>query len=121
MPDFLDVAEQPDGDGWALSPDGANPYPNEQTLAELGVSDGAVLVLYERPAAPDKPSACHHAKLTRPAPDTAPRRGRAELADCRTSPERADRPHAARQALAPGSLPACRAGTGRQRPAVRAA
>ena len=49
MPDFLDLAEQPDGDGWALGADGAHAYPGERTLAELGVLDGGVLVLHRHP------------------------------------------------------------------------
>ncbi len=48
MPDFLDVARQPDRDGWELGPAGSDPYEDEQrTLAELGVREGAVLVLHE--------------------------------------------------------------------------
>ena len=49
MPDFLELAEQPDGDGWALGADGVHPYPAERTLAELGVLDGGVLVLHRHP------------------------------------------------------------------------
>jgi WXG100 protein secretion system (Wss), protein YukD len=52
MPDFLEVVEQPDSDSWAISARGADPYPNERTLAELGVTDGAALVLYRRSASP---------------------------------------------------------------------
>lgn len=81
MPDFLDVAEQPDSDDWALSPDGVNPYPNQSTLAELGVGDGAVLVLYERPAARKPTPATREATRPAPAtssPATAPRSAGAE-------------------------------------------
>ena len=81
MPDFLDVAEQPDGDDWALSPDGVNPYPNHRTSAELGVGDGAVLVLYERPAAGKLTAATRGATRrarTPPAPAAAPRSAGAE-------------------------------------------
>ena len=46
MPDFLDLAEQPDGDGWVLGADGAHAYPGGRTLAELGLADGGVLVLH---------------------------------------------------------------------------
>ena len=49
MPDFLDLAEQPDGDGWVLGADGAHAYPGERTLAELGLLDGGVLVLHRAP------------------------------------------------------------------------
>ena len=49
MPDFLDLAEQPDGDGWVLGADGVHAYPGERTLAELGVLDGGVLVLHRCP------------------------------------------------------------------------
>ena len=48
MPDFLDVARQSDHDGWELGPAGGDPYHDGQkTLEELGVGDGAVLVLHE--------------------------------------------------------------------------
>ena len=52
MPDFLDLAEQPDGAGWVLSADGVHAYPGERTLAELGVVDGGVLVLHRHSDAP---------------------------------------------------------------------
>ena len=45
MPDFLDLAEESDGDGWVLRADGVHAYASERTLAELGVLDGGVLVL----------------------------------------------------------------------------
>ncbi|HYB26310.1 MAG TPA: EsaB/YukD family protein, partial [Solirubrobacteraceae bacterium] len=52
MPDFLDLAGQSDGNGWALSADGAHAYPGELTLAELGVHDGGVLVLHRHSDTP---------------------------------------------------------------------
>ena len=57
MPEFLELAELPDGEGWALSPDGVNPFPSESTLAEVGVSDGATLVLHRPSVAPPSLSA----------------------------------------------------------------
>ena len=58
LAEFLEVCEQPDSDDWTLSADGTNPYPTERSLDELGVSDGAHLVLAphagtDRPAQPD--------------------------------------------------------------------
>jgi Mrp family chromosome partitioning ATPase len=51
MADVLDVTGQPDRNDWVLSPDGANAYPGDRTLAELEV-DGATLILHEQtPAA----------------------------------------------------------------------
>jgi len=48
MPDFLDVARQPDHDGWELAPVAGDPFEDEQqTLAELGISHGDTLVLRE--------------------------------------------------------------------------
>ena len=46
MPDFLDVAAQPDRDDWALGAAGGPPYPANLTLAQLGVTEGSVLVLH---------------------------------------------------------------------------
>jgi MinD-like ATPase involved in chromosome partitioning or flagellar assembly len=46
MPDFLDVAAQPDHDDWTLGPADGAPYPPHLTFAELGVTDGSVLVLH---------------------------------------------------------------------------
>ncbi len=54
MPDFLEVAGQPDGDGWTLSPPDGDPYPGQVTLGELGLAAGDVLVLGE-PADPRSP------------------------------------------------------------------
>src|SRR5436305_14287161 len=48
MPDFLEVARQPDHDGWNLAPAAGQPYQDRQkTLAELGVGEGDVLVLHD--------------------------------------------------------------------------
>ena len=52
MPDFLDVARQPDGDGWLLGPPDGHPYAADRTLADVGVGEGTVLVLHEPTAAP---------------------------------------------------------------------
>ena len=93
MPDFLDVAEQPDSDSWAISPGGANPYPNERTLAELGVTDGAMLLLYRRSTSP--PSASRpiaHSALNHPWPRDRPtiaiRLTVAQTPDLRPAPHR---------------------------------
>ena len=99
MPDFLDLAEQPDGDGWVLGADGVHAYPGERTLAELGLVDGGVLVLHRAPR-----QAGHHGRgravFTRStaARTTDRRRGAAAA--------RADRPHATAEALAARALPA---------------
>jgi hypothetical protein len=58
LAELLEVCEQPDSDDWTLSADGTNPYPTERSLDELGVSDGAHLVLAphartDGPAQPD--------------------------------------------------------------------
>jgi MinD-like ATPase involved in chromosome partitioning or flagellar assembly len=58
LAEFVEVCEQPDSDDWTLSADGTNPYPTGRSLDELGVSDGAHLVLAphpqtERPTQPD--------------------------------------------------------------------
>ena len=45
MPDVLDVADQPDRDDWALGATDGPPYAPDLTLAQLGVSEGSVLVL----------------------------------------------------------------------------
>ena len=73
IPDFLDVTGQPDDDGWVVSPDGANPYPSDKTIAELEV-DGppTALVLHELPATsppaatgPEQPAATGHGASAR--------------------------------------------------------
>jgi MinD-like ATPase involved in chromosome partitioning or flagellar assembly len=52
MPEFLDVAQQPEDDGWELGRAAGDPYREQyKTLEELGVRDGDVLVLHE----PTKP------------------------------------------------------------------
>jgi MinD-like ATPase involved in chromosome partitioning or flagellar assembly len=56
MPDFLDVTQQADGDGWLLGPAGGDPYPLDKTLADLEVPDDMVLVLRE----------CHAGSATPP-------------------------------------------------------
>jgi len=50
LDEFLEVCEQPDSDDWTLSADGTNPYPAERSLGQLGVSDGAHLVLAPHPS-----------------------------------------------------------------------
>src|SRR5436305_14000207 len=54
MPDFLEVARQPDHDGWDLGPAAGQPYQDRQkTLSELGLGEGDVLVLHDpAPTAP---------------------------------------------------------------------
>ena len=49
LAEFLEVCQQPDSDDWTLSADGTSPYPTERSLDELGVSDGARLVLASHP------------------------------------------------------------------------
>ena len=47
MPEFLDVAHQPEDAGWELGRAAGDPYPDPyKTLGELGVGDGDVLVLH---------------------------------------------------------------------------
>jgi WXG100 protein secretion system (Wss), protein YukD len=91
MPDFLDVVEQPDSDSWAISPRGANPYPSERTLAELGVTDGAALVLYRRSASPPSSSR----------PDRPPRAERSVAVEPPNDPDPPDRRADARCAPGP--------------------
>ena len=89
MPDFLDVVEQPDSDSWAISTGGANPFSDERTLAELGVTDGAVLVLYRRSASlpssscPDRPQRAEPSVAVEPPNDRDPADRRA---DARSAP-----------------------------------
>ena len=53
MPEFLDVAHQPEHDGWELGRAAGDPYRDQyKTLGELGVRDGDVLVLHEPTNAP---------------------------------------------------------------------
>jgi len=44
--DFLDITRQPERPDWVLSDSGGQICPAERTLAELGVTDGSVLVLH---------------------------------------------------------------------------
>ena len=101
MPDFLDLAEQPDGDGWVLGADGAHAYPGERTLAELGVLDGGVLVLHR---APDGPATTGEDASSSPAPPPpGPRTGGQERPlrerTARTLPPKLSRPERSRLAL----------------------
>jgi len=48
MGDLLELAGLPDHDDWVLGPISEAPYPAERTLTELGVDDGAVLILHDR-------------------------------------------------------------------------
>ena len=47
MGDLLELAGLPEHDHWVLGPMSEDPYPPERTLAELGVDDGALLILRE--------------------------------------------------------------------------
>jgi len=67
MPDFLEVIGQPDADGWVLGPAGGERYPSQSTFAELGVDDGALLVLHEIPGAAPFASDRESAFAARPA------------------------------------------------------
>ena len=101
MPDFLDLAEQPDGDGWVLGADGAHAYPGERTLAELGLVDGGVLVLHR---APDGPATTGEDAASSPAPPPpGPRTGGQERPlrerTARTLPPKLSRPERSRLAL----------------------
>ena len=99
MPDFLDVAELPDGDDGALSPDGRQPVPEPEDVgrARRQRRRGARPV---RTARRGKADACHTRSYATGA-HTPRAGGSAEVCRCRASPKRADRPHAARQALRP--------------------
>ena len=101
MPDFLDLAEQPDGDGWVLGADGAHAYPGERTLAELGLVDGGVLVLHR---APDGPATTGEDAPPSPAPPPpGPQTGGEERPlrerTARTLPPKLSRPERSRLAL----------------------
>ena len=72
MPDFLQVTGQPDGEHWVLSSPGGDPYRDERTLSELGVEEGAVLVLHEPGAAGAADSG--PARGAHPPPGRAPAR-----------------------------------------------
>ena len=105
MPDFLDLAEQPDGDGWVLSSDGVHAYPGERTLAELGVLDGGVLVLHRHSDAPPQAAptgAKAQSPLAAPWPPEPRSRDEARpLRDrtARTLPPKLSRPERSRLAL----------------------
>jgi MinD-like ATPase involved in chromosome partitioning or flagellar assembly len=74
MPDFLEVIGQPDAGGWVLGPAGGEPFANGSTFAELGVDDGARLVLHETTVAPPSGSDGGAAFPAQPAPAVAPSR-----------------------------------------------
>ena len=100
MPDFLDVTGQPDGDGWVLSPDGANPYPSEQNAGRARASTTA-----RRSSSTNSPRRrCLPPRASRRERPTPRAAASTAIHGRRTSPERADRAHAAGEALAPGSL-----------------
>ena len=107
MPDFLDLAEQPDGDGWALGADGVHTYPAERTLAELGVLDGGVLVLHRHPEG--LPSSAPTGRDANSAPAGQSRREERPLHErtARTLPPKLSRPERSRLAL--GALAGSRA------------
>ena len=102
MPDFLDLAEQPEGDGWVLGGDGAHAYPGERTLAELGVLDGGVLVLHR---SSDGPATTGEDASSSPAPPPppGPRSGGQERPlrerTARTLPPKLSRPERSRLTL----------------------
>ena len=107
MPDFLDLAEQPDGDDWALGADGVHTYPAERTLAELGVLDGGVLVLHRHPEG--LPSSARTRRDANSAPAGQSRREERPLHErtARTLPPKLSRPERSRLAL--GALAGSRA------------
>ena len=104
MPDFLDVARQPDRDGWELGPAGSDPYEDEQrTLAELGVREGAVLVLHEPTSIatdvsahtpPEPETQTETVRAPAPRPPTRPREAECPLRErtAHTLPARLSRP-----------------------------
>ena len=106
MPDFLEVIGQPDDDGWVMSPADGKPYPNASTLAELGVDDGALLVLHQAPGVAPAASDSAATRRSRPAPLLGPRLrgGERPLSDrtARTLPGKVSR--LARYRLAVGAL-----------------
>ena len=68
MPEFLDVAQQPEDDGWELGRAAGDPYRDQyRTLGELGVGDGDVLVLH-RPTNPAATSAEYRVQDAGPVP-----------------------------------------------------
>ena len=78
MPDFLDVARQPDRADWALAGAGGRAYPVEMTLAQLGVTEGSVLVLYARDGDHAASSAGPRAQTDHHSDAAADRRGTPE-------------------------------------------
>jgi WXG100 protein secretion system (Wss), protein YukD len=111
LPDFLDLAEQSDREGWVLGADGAYWYASERTLAELGVVDGGVLVLHRRsdglpsaaPTGPRAPSA--PAAASPPGPRSGGEEGPLRERTARTLPPKLSGPARSRlplQALACG-------------------
>ena len=97
MPDFLDVTQQPDSDGWLLGPAGGDPYPLDKTLADLEVPDDMVLVLREHAAAAAAPPGASHGSVDR-RHEVAPDRPVSARA-ARTLPERLSRSARAQIAL----------------------
>jgi MinD-like ATPase involved in chromosome partitioning or flagellar assembly len=124
MPDFLDVTQQRDGDGWLLGPADGGPYPPEKTLADLGVGEGTVLVLHE-PVRPAPSGREQHASPRHAAARTSSRAGpgvreasRARERTARALPERLTTPARVRTAAcalfsaAPREQPGARASSG---------
>ena len=102
MPDFLDLAEQPDGDGWVLGADGAHAYPGERTLAELGVLDGGVLVLHrssDGPATTGEDASSSPAPPPPPGPRTGGEERPLRERTARTLPPKLSRPERSRLTL----------------------
>ena len=103
MREFLEVIGRPDADVWALSPAGGEPYPKQSTFAELGVDDGARLILHEATGA--APSAGDSARAFPAQPNpafVAPHRVRERPLSDRTAralPVRLSRPERCALAL----------------------
>jgi MinD-like ATPase involved in chromosome partitioning or flagellar assembly len=74
MPELLEAVGRPGVEGWVLSPVGAAALPSESTFVELGVDDGAVLVLHEASGAPPFAGGGAAAPSAQPALDAAPTR-----------------------------------------------
>jgi MinD-like ATPase involved in chromosome partitioning or flagellar assembly len=76
MEELLEVTGQPDRPDWTLSAATGDVYPAEKTLAELGVTDGSVLVLHASDAttAPTPPVSQVPSGLTGLLPMAAPPR-----------------------------------------------
>ena len=122
MREFLEVIGRPDADVWALSPAGGEPYPKQSTFAELGVDDGARLILHEATGA--APSAGDSARAFPAQPNpafVAPHRVRERPLSDRTAralPVRLSRPERSRLRFVPSHTPhhginrPCRVGRG---------